>query len=127
LNLFQLGDFTLSSGRKSDVKIDCDALSDESIQALAWMMKRMLLPFGTVEGIPQGGLRLAAELAKHSLPTSKRHLIVDDVLTTGASMEKARDKYLHQPDRIVLGVVIFARGPRVPLWIKPLFQSYYPL
>jgi hypothetical protein len=47
------------------------------------------------------------------------HLIVDDVLTTGASMEAARAKLW--PGSLPLGVVIFARGP-CPDWVWPIFR-----
>ena len=43
-------------------------------------------------------------------------LIVDDVFTTGASMEA-----LHTPGDI--GAVVFARG-LCPSWITPLFQMW---
>ncbi|KKL20362.1 hypothetical protein LCGC14_2456230, partial [marine sediment metagenome] len=42
-------------------------------------------------------------------------LIVDDVLTTGASMEKQRAGRTN-----TIGAVIFARGD-CPAWVKPLF------
>lgn len=51
-----------------------------------------------------------------------RLLIVDDVLTTGRSMEDARranSAYRHMDD--VIGAVIFARAKPAP-WIKPVFQ-----
>lgn len=134
MGLFQLGDFTLNSGARSAWKLECDALTDGDITALAKMIHQMVEPFGSVEGIPRGGLRLAAELSKYAidnmgLPLPTSHLIVDDVLTTGSSMEQARaafeDRYRVPYKRIILpppvGVVIFARG-RCPKWIKAVFQ-----
>lgn len=53
-------------------------------------------------------------------------LLVDDVLTTGGSLEALRASYLVQPkpgyarDQIQ-GAVMFARG-ECPTWIKPVFQ-----
>jgi len=35
MNLFQFGDFSLHSGSKSKWKIECDALTDEDVEALA--------------------------------------------------------------------------------------------
>ena len=45
--------------------------------------------FSTVYGIPTGGERLAKALEKYTTENSC-FLIVDDVFTTGNSMEKAR-------------------------------------
>ena len=47
-------------------------------------------------------------------------LIVDDVLTTGTSMEKMKKKY---PDDIIVGIVLFARA-ECPKWVQPLFRLY---
>lgn len=126
-DLFQIGMFTLNSGKTSDFKIECDELSDGSIAALAaQIVKRLTFAFGSVEGVPRGGLRLAQELRKFVDPESQIHLICDDVLTTGGSMERAKDRWLTEDQRrspeLVFGIVIFARTLIYPKWIKPLFQ-----
>ena len=120
MNLFQLGDFTLNSGAKSRWKLECDALADADISALAEMIRQMVGPFGFVQGVPRGGLRLAEALAPFVSLTGTM-LLVDDVMTTGGSMERARAAYEHVPDNRIIGAVIFARGQR-PHWIKALFQ-----
>lgn len=126
MDLFQLGKFTLNSGAESSWKIDCDALTDGEVNALAEMILHVTGPFGSVEGIPRGGVRLAESLARFvtTNPRPLPHLIVDDVLTTGGSMERARAK--HGDSTSVLGVVVFARG-LCPSWIRPLFQLPEPL
>ncbi len=96
-------------------KIECDALADEDIETLAAIISRAH-KFSSVCGVPRGGLRLAFALEKYR-STEGPALIVDDVLTTGASMEEARLKSSED----VLGVVIFARG-KCPSWVKPIFQ-----
>lgn len=130
MNLFQLGDFTLASGMRSAWKIDCDALADDDIAALAKMIADMVKPFGSAEGVPRGGLRLAEALRHHVCPALTfaplPHLIVDDVLTTGGSMERLRYERggvggIRGDGARIIGAVIFARGP-CPGWIKPLFQ-----
>ena len=110
--LFQSGSFALHSGGLSNWKIDCDALSDADIETLALMIAEEVGDFGTVEGVPSGGLRLSRVLAVHV--SEGPLLIVDDVLTTGESMEEQR------ADREAVGAVIFARG-MCPSWVTPLF------
>lgn len=109
--LFQRGTFRLHSGKQSNWKIDCDALTDLDITALAEMIAEGL-QFGSVEGVSTGGLRLAKALEVHV--SEGPLLIVDDVLTTGASIEKQR------AGREAIGAVIFARGAW-PVWVMPLF------
>lgn len=113
-HLFRLGEVTLSSGQQSDFKIDCDALTDADLQCIAKLLASRLPPYNEVFGVPAGGLRLAAAMRKFGQEGEYPLLIVDDVLTTGASMECKR------ADRNAVGAVIFARGP-VPSWITPLF------
>ncbi len=129
-NLFQLGDFTLNSGAKSKWKLEADALTDEDIQTLAEMIRQLVGPFRSVEGVPRGGIRLAEALAKYT-GLDGAHLIVDDVLTTGGSMDRTRLTYneTHPEYQLkqygvygnVKGAVVFARG-QCPSWIKSIFQ-----
>ena len=117
MNLFQFGDFTLNSGAKSSWKIECDALTDEDIAGLAEMISLAVGGFSDVIGVPRGGLKLAKALQKYKksyYPT----LIVDDVLTTGGSMERMKKSL---GNFVFIGAVIFARG-KCPAWITPLFQ-----
>ena len=119
--LFQLGDFVLHSGSRSCWKIDCDVLSDDDLGVLAVIaVERLTLfrPFGYVVGIPNGGLRLAGALSRYRTLGASRVLIVDDVLTTGASM---REKRLDLSRNDVLGLVIFARTRAEP-WVHRIFQ-----
>lgn len=131
MNLYQHGDFTLNSGAKSTFKIECDALTDEDWVGIAHMIHLILLakdePFCTVEGVPRGGLKLAKQMEKYrsSIDSSYGvHLICDDVLTTGESMERARTAYQKREISSVIGVVYKARGP-YPSWITPL-ETLHP-
>lgn len=114
--LFKFGFIELHSGGRSNFKIDCDALTDGDINTLAHLIAKGFR-FSKVVGIPTGGDRLAYALQKWTKEYGPL-LIVDDVLTTGNSMEKEKAKY---PYLHVLGVVIFARGP-YPSWIYPMFD-----
>lgn len=117
--LFQLGNFTLHSGKRSSWKVDCDALTDRDWQALAFIISRQV-KFSSVIGVPRGGLKLASNLNKYcqlGYPT----LIVDDVLTTGASMEEVKKQIAGD----AIGYVVFARG-KCPDWIKALWYSSKP-
>lgn len=123
MDLFQLGDFTLNSGAKSGFKIECDALSDGEINTLAKMIATMVGPFKDVTGVSTGGLKLAAAL-KPMCSLSGPHLIVDDVLTTGGSMQRLKDTLLLEAissGTLMAGAVIFAGG-QCPWWVKALFQ-----
>lgn len=118
--LFQLGSFKLHSGASSPFKIDCDALQNEDWVTLAYLVHRACRPFTSVHGIPRGGLKLAKALEPYvDLSGPPGILIVDDVLTTGTSMEEARQV---RSDAIVKGAVIFARSPHVADWITPIFR-----
>ena len=57
--LFKLGIVPLHSGGYSDFKIDCDALTDEDMRCLAYLIWQRVGSFNPAIGIPNGGLRLA--------------------------------------------------------------------
>lgn len=101
----QAGTFTLHSGSSSSFLINADELADEDLAALAELAAPALHPFGSVVGIPRGGLRFAAAFTQYI--TEGPRLVVDDVATTGKSF---RDFGFAYPDK---GVVIFNRGLRL--------------
>lgn len=113
MTLFNKGTFTLHSGLISNWKIDCDALVKEDYEALAVMALEILPHFGEVEGVPRGGLEFAKVMSKYI--TQGPRLIVDDVLTTGDSMEKLMKSGTD------IGLVIFARG-LCPPWIRAIWK-----
>jgi orotate phosphoribosyltransferase len=116
--LFFRGNMVLHAGQTSNFKIDCDRLSHEDINTLAFLISERY-KFSKVIGVPRGGILLAASLKKYLVNDDSPALIVDDVLTTGASMEAARSN-IKEDSR---GVVIFARG-RCPWWVEPIFQMW---
>ena len=86
--LFVSRNFKSHSGLDLTWKIEMDALSD----AEWWTIKKMIMeitpPFKEVVGIPRGGVKLASLLDEHTTgEKTDPILIVDDVLTTGASIE----------------------------------------
>lgn len=113
MGLFQRGNFILHSGEYSEFKIDADALTDDDIETIACLINENLpLNFSSVEGVPTGGLRLAKAMEKYIYTKSIGPiLIVDDVYTSGASMEKQKAGREN-----VMGAVIFARNKPEP-WI----------
>ncbi len=115
MSLFRLGDFVLSTGQRSPWKIDCDWLTDGDLDCIAHLIAELIPVFGYVEGVPRGGIRLAQRLTKYCEAGVDRLLIVDDVFTTGASIER------HRAGRDAYGAVIFARG-ECPAWVVPLFE-----
>lgn len=123
--LFVPKKFLSHSGIPLSWKIECDALSDDELGVLASAAYLDLhLTFGKVLGVPTGGERFAEKLRLFESPISKKVLIVDDVLTTGKSMEQEKwqlaSKGLHGLHEIE-GLVIFARSTPPP-WVKALFR-----
>jgi hypothetical protein len=117
--LFVDGEFTAHSGGKLPFKIECDALTNADIATLAAEIARRF-KFSRLIGVPRGGIRLHTALLPY-MSLGHGTLIVDDVLTTGHSMEEYRQRV----DPKAQGVVIFARGP-CPDWIVPLFSVAAP-
>ena len=125
MNLFMKKEFFMSSGGFSSFKIECEALSDEDIETIAFIISKKF-KFSAVQEIGDSHKpRLGIALQKYVDEDSKIRLIVDDVLTTGRTMEEARySTWAEYPKDIkVLGVVIFARG-ECPDWITPIFQMW---
>ena len=118
--------FTLHSGGRSNFKIECDALTNDDIECLAWMIRKLVPNFKEVYGVPRGGLRLEKVLKKYEKGAGPI-LIVDDVYTTGNSMrEFTREVVLRKYDETsqpLRFIVLFART-KTPEWIIPLFQLW---
>lgn len=110
--MFVLKEFNSHSGLTLPFKIECDSLTYKDWECLAWIVSEIIGPFGYVEGVPRGGWPLANALKPYL--SDGPLLIVDDVFTTGASMEKQKN------DRHVKGVVVFARTTP-PDWIRSIF------
>ncbi len=116
MSLFKNGEFRSSFGNILPWKIDCDALVDEDWETLAALVGPKF-HFSSVEGVPTGGLKFAKALQPYC--TVGEVLIVDDVLTTGASMERQR------AGRDALGVVVFDRAGGTCLrWIIPIWRIF---
>ncbi len=109
--LFVPGIFTSAAGLKLAWKIECDNLTHEDWETIASMVGPYL-SFSDVEGVPKGGLVFAEALKQWGYGSGL--LIVDDVLTTGLSMERCRH------GRAANGLVLFARGPCLP-WISAVW------
>ena len=118
LSLFVKKDWMMHSGHPACYKVECDALTDEDLDTLAFIVSLKGL-FRSVIGVPTGGIRFATALEKYKSNSGVR-LIVDDVLTTGQSMEQMKIT-LGWTDAV--GVVIFSRGA-CPDWIRPIFQMH---
>lgn len=125
MTLFQQGDFTLASGAKSTWKIECDALTDEDWDGLAAILVSHLFnPFSRVLGVPRGGLPLRRALTPYINHNVNRLLIVDDVWTTGSSMNEYIKSSTHN-EPYIDRAVIFARS-KVPSNVTALFQMPSP-
>ena len=108
-HLFVEEDFIGHSGGQLHWKIEMDALDDAEWKCIARMiMEYQQEPFSAAIGIPRGGLKLSGYLNDYSTQNPKDpYLIVDDVLTTGGSMDEFKEE--HFKDKKVVGWVVFAR------------------
>jgi len=121
--LFREGKFKSHSGLELDYKIECDGLSEFDLSTLASIISDNLT-YGKIIGIPTGGERLANILRKFNHPMLEENpntiLLVDDVMTTGASMEEYKDIFSSSYE--VKGVVIFDRSEDGLDWVTPIFK-----
>ena len=122
MNLFQSVDFISHSGLELKWKIECDALSDPEWFTISQMIMEISVPFKEAIGIPRGGTKLGSLLNQYG--TGKREdpvLLVDDVLTTGESMNEFKRKRQWRNPVKYIGWVVFARN-KCPDWVTALFQ-----
>ena len=126
-HLFQEENFKSHSGLDLTWKIEMDALDPEEWKCIAKMIMEVEdRPFCKAVGIPRGGTKLAEYLNEHS--TGKEEdslLIVDDVLTTGGSLDYFADQYFrNRKPKDYFGWVVFART-QPPTWVDALFRMPY--
>jgi orotate phosphoribosyltransferase len=119
-NLFQYKKFTLHSGGTSCFKIECDALTDEDYKTFARIISQKV-KFKEVHGVPRGGVPFENALREYATNDNNNLLIVDDVFTTGGSMEEAKKQFLDKGFDEILGIVVFARK-KCPGWINSIFE-----
>ena len=124
-SLFQNKIFQAHSGQILKWKIEADALTDEDWK---WAAARTAekFTFHSVIGIPRGGLKFATFLMPFCQISGKHTLIVDDVLTTGASMIEARRQLLLEEGiKPTIGVVLFSRTTLDKnFWVKSIFTFW---
>jgi len=123
MDLFQSINFKSHSGLDLSWKIEMDALSDPDWFTIKRMILELTPPFREAVGIPKGGVKLGDLLNEHATGKEEDPIcIVDDVLTTGESMEYFLTQY--QRNRrpfTAIGWVVFART-QCPPWVTALFQ-----
>ena len=115
--MFELKNFTSHSGVPLSWKIECDHLTYNDYATFAALVARSH-KFSAVVGIPRGGLKFAQALSQYTTDQLElpHTLLVDDVYTTGKSMEEWRDSI----PGLVTGIVVFART-LCPIWVRPIF------
>lgn len=125
MNLFERINFTSHSGLPLTWKVECDALTLEDWDTIAFIISQQV-KFSRVVGIPSGGTKLAQALKKYSYisPLCEKfpRLIVDDVCTTGKSLIDCRSEFpLTDP---IIGFVVFTRNyESLPTWCRSLWVS----
>ena len=122
-DLFQTVNFKSHSGLDLNWRIECDALSHLEWYTISKMIMELTPPFRQAVGIPKGGVKLGELLNEHATGNEKDPIcIVDDVLTTGESMEYFLSQYgRNRSPFIAIGWVVFARV-QTPDWVQALFQ-----
>ena len=123
MSLFQKVDFKSHSGLNLSWKIECDEISKKEWKCLAEMiMDYEKRPFQAALGIPRGGIILGTYLNEYSTQNIEDpYLIVDDVLTTGGSMDDFVNSYFRNRKPNYFGWVVFARN-KPQHWVKALYQ-----
>ena len=122
-DLFKSINFKSHSGLNLSWKIECDVLSSSEWFTISKMIMELTPPFQRAVGIPRGGVKLGDLLNEHATGNEKDPIcIVDDVLTTGESMEYFLEQYQrNRKPFTVIGWVVFARV-QTPSWVNALFQ-----
>ena len=67
--IIQKNNIVLNSGHPSDFKIECDALTDEDWECLAYLISKQVR-FDVVIGVPTGGLKLQKALEQYATKTT---------------------------------------------------------
>lgn len=119
MDLFQTGSFKLHSGQTRDWKIECDAITDSGWSTLARIISPLLPSFQEVIPVPRGGIKWANALKEYCTEGYGCKLIVDDVWTTGDSMEEMRAKVTG----VKSGLVLFACAQPYD-WVIPMFSMF---
>ena len=112
MSLFQVKSFVGAAGSVLPWRIECDALTDEDWETIAAIASPKIPAFGAAVGVPTGGHKLAIAVGRYRRTDDGPFLIVDDVWTTGASMNRMAGSLI--PGRQWHGFVAFARGPLPP-------------
>ena len=122
IDLFQKVDFKSHAGLDLTWKIEMDALSRDEWECICTMIMEHTEPFGEAVGIPTGGVKLGKLLNQYGTGKDEDPiLIVDDVLTTGGSMNDFYRKRHWRNTTKYIGWVVFART-NPPEWVNALFQ-----
>lgn len=124
ISLFMQKRFQMHSGGFSDFKLECDGLTTQDWETLAFLISRKYT-FGGVYGIPTGAVPFQKALEKYVTEGDKTFLLVDDVFTTGGSMNEAleqikEDVYAKGFEKIQ-GMVVFSRGQLFD-WVDTVFH-----
>ena len=122
IDLFQSVNFKSHSGLDLTWKIEMDALTADEWNTIAKMIVEYSSPFSEAIGIPSGGVKLAELLNEYATKDPAHPIcIVDDVLTTGMSMDEFKTKRQWRNPTQYIGWVVFSRN-KPPDWVNTLFQ-----
>lgn len=123
MTLFVRKDWIMHSGETSSYKIECDGLTFADLATLCYLIHQKY-SFYDVYGIPTGATKIENELRQYCDPESDTFLVVDDVLTTGASMIDGYKIAKKRGAENIQGVVLFARAKNELDWVDCLFTIW---
>lgn len=126
IKMFKFKNFKSHTGKLLSWKIECNDLSKDDIKCITnVIIHRISYQHVLCPPTKSKQLRRLIALLKHHATKEGRYayLIIDDVLTTGKSMEQEYQFLQNHgiEKRLITGIVIFARN-ECPHWITPIFQ-----
>ena len=105
-------------------KVECDYLTKADWKCLSYLAKEKLRRIPSrVMGVPTGGERWEAIFSEEYSAPGSDVLILDDVLTTGSSMEEMRRRLIADgvPENKITGMAAFSRG-KCTEWVKRIWR-----
>lgn len=126
MNLFVKETFQAHSGDELHWKVECDALTEEDWDCLAYMGSTLMPSFSRAVGVPSGGVPFADALNNYSVQSAEQWLIVDDVWTTGSSIAEFKTQFMPEELDKSVTLVAFNRSSLALPWKTYALLDIHP-